>query len=140
MVDALEKVWRALRPRGVLVDVQPDATFEPRVAVCADGRCVPAGRVLRPTDEDIVAAHRAVDAVVARGRFEPIAYRRHDYRLRFESLAATDDERRAHDPVWRLAPGTRARVRELWRAARGRGHIAWTRRFTVAILRKRPSH
>lgn len=138
MVDALEKVWRALRARGVLVDMQPDEAHQPRVAVCADGRCVPAGRISRPPDEDIVAAHRALEAVVSDGLYERVAYRRHLFYVRFDSLAAADDERRSHDPVWRYAPGTRARLEALWREARRRGRIRWTRRFTVAVLRKRP--
>ena len=69
MVDALRAAHRALRPNGILVDLRPDGSRDPRVIV--HGRV--SGHV-RPHEEvaaDDQAADAAVATVVREGSFRP---------------------------------------------------------------------
>lgn len=136
MVDALEAVWRALRPGGIVIDLQPDATYLPTLAVRDRGRHRRVGDILRPQDEDVLAAHAARERIVAAGRFRTIANVRRAYRTSYEHIEAFEADKRSHTPPWRLAPGVRRRLLALWRS-RGRGAaIEVTRRMTLTALRK----
>lgn len=136
MVDALEAVWRVLRPNGLVFDLQPDASHRPAVAVRdARGRRT-VGTIARAPDEDVVAAHAARERLVASGRFRTIAVARRTYRASFDTIAAFEASKRSHTPTWRLAPGTLPRLRAAWRTRRGRAAIESTRRMTIVALRK----
>lgn len=136
MVDALEAVRAALRPGGLLVDLQPDTFYQPTVAVRDDDGRREVGRVHRDLDEDVVAAHAARRRVVSAGRLDEIAFFARAYRTRQSTLAAFDVEKGSHTPPWRLDRGVRPRLLNAWRA-RGEGAvIETTRRLTVAVLRK----
>ena len=137
MVDALEAVRRALRPRGLVFDLQPEATYRPTIAV-RDSRGRRAIGVLdRQPDEDVIAAHEARERVVREGRFVQVASLRRTYTTRFTSLSDFDADRRSHTPVWRLARGVRPRLTQAWRTRRDGAVIETTRRMTIAVLRKR---
>ena len=66
MVDALNAVHKAIRPKGILLDVRPSADLEPRVEV--DGRVV--GRLVPGDLGQDRAADDAVARLTAAGLFE----------------------------------------------------------------------
>ena len=137
MVDALEAVRGALGPRGWVFDLQPEATYQPTIAVRDSRGRRSIGMLDREPDEDVIAAHEARERVVREGRFEQIASLRRVYTTRFTSLSDFDADRRSHTPVWRLARGVRPRLIEAWRTRHDRAVIETTRRMTIAVLRKR---
>lgn len=136
MVDALEGVRGALRPRGLVLDLQPDATYLPKVAVRDRRGRRPIGVMLRQPDEDVIAAHEARERVVREGRFVEIALLRRTYRIDFTRLAAFEADKRSHTPTWRLAPGARSRLIEAWRSRGDGATVETTRRMTIAVLQK----
>src|SRR5688500_20230818 len=69
MVDALEAVRRALRPRGLVFDLQPEATYLPTVAVRDSRGRRSIGVLDREPDEDVIAAREARERVVRESRF-----------------------------------------------------------------------
>jgi len=137
MVDALEAVRKALRPKGLVFDLQPEATYQPTIAVRDSRGRRSIGMLDREPDEDVIAAHEARERVVREGRFEQIASLRRVYTTRFTSLSDFDADRRSHTPVWRLARGVRPRLIDAWRTRHDRAVIETTRRMTIAVLRKR---
>jgi hypothetical protein len=136
MVDALEAVRGALRPRGLVFDLQPDATYQPTVAVRDSRGRRSMGVIAREPDEDVIAANGARKRVVRDGRFAEIALLRRTFRTSFTTLAGFDAERRSHTPTWRLARGMRPRLLEAWRARRDGAVIETTMRVTMAVLQK----
>ena len=136
MVDALEAVRAALRPRGLVFDLQPDATYLPTVAVRDSRGRRSMGVILREPDEDVIAAHEARKRLVREGRFAEIALLRRTFTTSFTTLAAFDADRRSHTPTWRLARGVRPRLLDAWRARRHGAVIETTRRMTMAVLQK----
>ena len=66
MVDALIAVHKAIRPKGILLDVRPSADHEPRVEV--DGRVI--GRLVAGDLGQDRAADDAVARLTAAGRYE----------------------------------------------------------------------
>ncbi|HEV8534947.1 MAG TPA: hypothetical protein VGR87_04400 [Candidatus Limnocylindria bacterium] len=137
MVDALESVRKALRPSGVIFDLQPDAAHQPTVAVRDRSGRHALGPLLRETDEDVLAAHAARDGLVRAGRFSQVAFLRRTYRTSVATLAAFDADRRSHTPTWRLARGVRPRLLEAWRAGGKGAGIETTRRMSIVVLRRR---
>lgn len=137
MVDALEAVRGALRPSGLVFDLQPDATYLPTVAVRDSRGRRPMGVIAREPDEDVIAAHEARKRVVREGRFAEIALLRRTFTTNFTTLAAFEAERRSHTPTWRLARGMRPRLLDAWRARREGAAIETTMRMTIAVLQKR---
>jgi hypothetical protein len=136
MVDALEAVRRALRPRGLVFDLQPEATYLPTVALRDSRGRRSIGVIDREPDEDVIAAREARERAVREGRFVQVASLRRTYITRFTSLSDFDADRRSHTPVWRLARGVRPRLLEAWRTRHDRAVIETTRRMTIAVLRK----
>ena len=136
MVDALEAVRGALRPRGLVFDLQPEATYLPTVAVRDARRRRSIGVLQREPDEDVIAAHEARERVVREGRFVQVAFLRRTYTTRFTSLSDFDADRRSHTPVWRLARGVRPRLLEAWRGRHDGAVIETTRQMTISVLRK----
>jgi hypothetical protein len=136
MVDALEAVRAALRPRGLVFDLQPDATYQPTVAVRDSRGRRSLGVIAREPDEDVIAAHEARKRVVRDGRFTEIALLRRTFRTSFTTLAGFDAERRSHTPTWQLARGMRPRLLEAWHARRDGAVIETTMRVTMAVLQK----
>jgi hypothetical protein len=136
MVDALEAVRAALRPKGLVFDLQPDATYLPTVAVRDSRGRRSMGVIHREPDEDVIAAREARRRVVGDGRFAEIAFLRRTFTTNFTTLAAFDAERRSHTPTWRLARGMRPRLLDAWRARREGAVIETTRRMTMAVLQK----
>ncbi len=67
MVDALRATHRALRPRGVLIDLRPDASRPPRLVAGCRVRGTLAPRSGSRGDD--LAADAAVSAVVEAGLF-----------------------------------------------------------------------
>jgi hypothetical protein len=137
MVDALEAVRGALRPRGLVFDLQPDATFLPTVAVRDSRGRRSMGVIHREPDEDVIAAHEARKRVISEGGFIEIALLRRTFATRFTTLAAFEAERRSHTPTWRLARGMRPRLLDAWRARRDGAVIETTGRMTMLVLQKR---
>jgi hypothetical protein len=137
MVDALEAVRRALRPRGLVFDLQPEAMYLPTVAVRDSRGRRSIGLIDREPDEDVIAAHEARERVVREGRFVRVATLRRMYTTRFRSLSDFDADRRSHTPVWRLARGVRPRLIDAWRTRHDGAVIETTRRMTISVLRKR---
>ena len=136
MVDALEAVRAALRPRGLVFDLQPDATYLPTVAVRDSRGRRSLGVIHREPDEDVIAAHEARQRVVREGGLAEIALLRRTFRTSFTTLAGFDAERRSHTPTWRLAQGMRPRLLAAWRTRRDGAVIETTMRVTMAVLRK----
>jgi hypothetical protein len=136
MVDALEAVRRALRPNGLVFDLQPEATYLPTVAVRDSRGRRSIGVIDREPDEDVIAAREARERVVREGRFVQVASLHRTYTARFTSLSDFDADRRSHTPTWRLARGARPRLLEAWRTRHDRAVIETTRRMTIAVLRK----
>ena len=137
MVDALEAVRRALRPKGLVFDLQPEAAYLPTIAVRDSRGRRTIGVMHREPDEDVIAAREARERVIREGRFLQVASLRRMYTTRFTSLSDFDAERRSHTPVWRLARGVRPRLLEAWRTRRDGAVIETTRRMTISVLRKR---
>lgn len=136
MVDALEAVWRVLRPRGLVFDLQPDASYLPTVSVRDRRARRSVGLILRAPDEDVFAAHAARERIVAEGRFRRIGFVRRTYRTSFESLRAFEADRRSHTPAWRLGPDTRRKLLAAWRTRRDGAAIETTMAMTMVVLRK----
>jgi len=136
MVDALEAVRGALRPRGLVFDLQPDATYLPTVAVRDSRGRRSIGVIHREPDEDVIAAHEARKRVVREGGFAEIAMLRRTFTTSFTTLAAFDAEMRSHTPTWRLARGMRPRLLDAWRTRRDGAVIETTMRMTMAVLQK----
>ncbi len=132
MVLALEKAWRALRPGGHVVDIEPDESRLPRVALYRGRRPVLVGSIERDADEDVMAAQRALDRSLGRGLFTPVAVVDHEYLTRFASVAAFEAEWRCH-PSWHPNRDLRTRLGAAGSAARPPSWIAtvWWLRLTV---------
>jgi len=106
MVDALRAAHRALRPRGVLIDLRPDASRPPRLL--AGGR-VRGTLAPRPgSRDDDLAADAAVSAVVDAGLFQRGRGAGHLWHgTSFASLAELSAYVRSNRRWPALAPGTR---------------------------------
>lgn len=134
MVDALEAVRRRLRRRGLVVDIQPDLTYQPAVSVRAGSRRVFVGAVTRAVDEDILAAHLARDRVVADGRFTLLARGGAAFRTRHD-LRSFEREL-ADNANWSLPRGFRARLTAARRSAGASSMIEVDQRLDYAVLRR----
>lgn len=132
MVLALEKAWRALRPGGHVVDIEPDESRLPRVALYRGRRPVLVRSIERDADEDVMAAQRALDRSLGRGLFTPVAVVDHEYLTRFTSVEAFEAEWGSH-PSWHRNRDLRKRLRAAASAASppSRVAIAWSLRLTV---------
>lgn len=134
MVDALEAVRRRLRRRGIVVDIEPDLTYQPAVSVRAGSRRVFVGSVTRAVDEDILAAHLARDRVVADGRFRLLARGSAVFRTRND--VASFERELADNANWSLPRGFRARLTAARRSAGASSMIEVDKRFDYAVLRR----
>jgi hypothetical protein len=132
MVDALEAVRTRLRPRGVVVDLEPDLTYQPVVYVAGRSHRRRVGAVTRTPDENILAAHVARDRAVAEGRFRLVASGVRSFRA-LHDLASFEREL-ADNENWSLPRGFRARLA----AARGAAgpRIQIEKRFDFVVLRR----
>ncbi len=139
MVLALEKAWRALRPGGHVVDIEPDEARLPRVALYRGRRPVLVGSIERDADEDVMAAQRALDRSLGRGLFTPVAVVDHEYLTRCSSVEAFEAEWLCH-PSWLPNRDLRKRLRAAPFAARPPSQIAiaWSLRLTVLRKSFRP--
>ena len=135
MVDALEAAWGVLRPRGLVVDLQPHASYQPSVAVRDARRRLSLGAIVRDPDEDVLAAHAARDRLVERGRFRLIASGARWYRAGFWSFASFEEEVRDNSN-WHLPRGFRSRLLRAWRERDDEARIEVAKRFSYVILRK----
>lgn len=139
MVDALEKAWGALDTDGALVEVRPDIKFAYRIGLVSHGRRITAGRLVNPVfDQALLAAGAAVNQVLRQGLYTLEGVRRHPYRVRLERL--TDVPRYIQavgEPKPRFVPGTRARLRQLWRGRTTNTRIEVTDGMVISLLRKR---
>lgn len=86
MVDALNAVHRAIRPKGILLDIRPSADLEPRVEV--DGRVV--GRLVPGDLGQDRAADDAVLRLTAAGLYEHRRAGHFWHRFSFATLAEFD--------------------------------------------------
>jgi len=134
MVDALEAVRKRLRRRGVVVDIQPDLTYQPAVSVRAGSRRVFVGVVTRAVDDDILAAHIARDRVLADGRFRLVARSGATFRARHD--VASFEGELADNANWSLPRGFRARLTAVRRSAGASSTIEVEKRFDYAVLRR----
>jgi hypothetical protein len=134
MVDALEAVRKRLRRRGIVVDIQPDLTYQPAVSVRAGSRRVFVGAVTRAVDEDILAAHIARDRVLADGRFRLVARSGATFRARHD--VASFERELADNANWSLPRGFRARLTAVRRSAGASSTIEVEKRFDYAVLRR----
>lgn len=108
MVDALHAAHRALRPKGLLLDIRPDASRLPRVI--SRGRIVGGLVQTEEATLDDDGADRAVARVVKDGLFKPIEDGFLWYRGSFEDLAMIDDCVRTSARYGDYASGTRERL------------------------------
>jgi hypothetical protein len=134
MVDALEAVRKRLRRRGVVVDIQPDLTYQPAVSVRAGSRRVFVGVVTRAVDDDILAAHIARDRVLADGRFRLVA--RSGATFRAPHDLASFERELADNANWSLPRGFRARLSAVRRSAGASSTIEVEKRLDYAVLRR----
>jgi hypothetical protein len=137
MVHALHAAWRVLRAGGLLVDIQPDIADQPRVTVRSGARRIPVGAVRRLPDEDVLAANRAREYVLAEGWFDEVARRRPAFRSRSATLTQFYRSVRENSN-WVVPAATRHRLSAAWR---GHGHdaqIELGRVFSFVVMRKRP--
>ena len=134
MVDALEAIRKRLRRRGVVVDIQPDLTYQPAVFVRAGSRRAFVGAVTRAVDEDILAAHIARDRVLADGRFRLVA--RSSATFRAQHDVASFERELADNANWSLPRGFRARLTAVRRSAGASSTIEVEKRFDYAVLRR----
>jgi hypothetical protein len=134
MVDALEAVRTRLRPRGVVVDLQPDLTYQPAVYVGGRSRRLFVGAVTRTPDENILAAHVARDRAVAQGKFRLVASGGASFQVRHD-LASFEREL-ADNENWSLPRGFRARLAAARRAAGPETTIQIGKRFNFVVLRR----
>jgi len=134
MVDALEAVRKRLRRRGVVVDLQPDLTYQPAVSVRAGSRRLLVGVVTRAVDDDILAAHIARDRVLADGRFRLVA--RSGATFRAQHDVASFERELADNANWSLPRGFRARRTAVRRSAGTSSAIEVEKRFDYTVLRR----
>src|SRR5207245_1898833 len=135
MVDALRAVHRVLRPRGFVVDLQPDPYYQPRLIVVGPRRRADVGTIVRDPDEDVIAAHTARELVLSSGAYRMIAAGKRSFRARFPTLAEFDAELDANTN-WHLPRGLRARLERTWREREDDGAIVLVKRFSFAVLQK----
>jgi len=134
MVDALEAIRKRLRRRGIVVDIEPDLTYQPAVSVRAGSRRVFVGAVTRAVDEDILAAHLARDRLVADGRFRLLAIGGAAFRARHD--VASFERELADNANWSLPRGFRTRLIAARRSAGASSTIEVEKRFDYAVLRR----
>lgn len=89
MVDALNAVHGALRPKGLLLDIRPSGDHEPRVEVA--GRVV--GRLVPGDLGQDRAADDAMARAVAAGRYSPRRGGHFWHRFSFATRAEFDEWR-----------------------------------------------
>lgn len=142
MVHALEVAWRALRADGALVEIRPDIMFAYRIGVVSAGRRITAGRLVNPVfDRSLLAAEAAVTEVLRQGRYTLEGVRRHTYRVRLDRLSQVREYIESlGEPRPSFAPGTRARLRELWRGRQANTGIEVTDGMVISVLRKHAGH
>jgi hypothetical protein len=99
MVHALEQIWKALRPGGLLIDVRPVSARWP-MEILASGRVLRAGRIDdSPSAVDDRAANAAMRASVRRF-FRPVARAAFPFDYVWDSVG-TD---RLRDTNFQVAP------------------------------------
>ena len=125
-----------LRPGGLVVDIQPAAAYEPRLAVAWNGARREIGAFRRTPDADVVAAHRARRDAVAAGWFDVVTQTRRVWRARYRGLAEVRWLLR-QNANWTLDESVQRRLSTALRHAPAGGWIEVTRVFSLAILRRR---
>lgn len=136
MVDALRSAWRALRPRGLVVDLQPAAIYRPRLALVADGWRREVGIIGRSPDEDVVAAHRGRQQAIAEGWFSVVVSTRGESRARYQYRSDLRWLLRVN-ANWHLEPTVRRRLASAWAERPAGTSLEIRRAFSLAVLRKR---
>jgi hypothetical protein len=136
MVDVLRRARDVLRPGGLVVDVQPAAVYEPKLAVARNGARREIGAFRRTPDADVVAAHRARREAVAAGWFDVLTRTRGVWRARYRGLAEVRWLLR-QNANWTLDESVRRRLSTALRRAPAGGSIEVTRVFSLVILQRR---
>ncbi len=131
-MHALERIWTALAPHGVLVDVRPVAARWPLEILCP-GRAVRAGRVDdRPGVADDRAADAAMHAVERRGLFRRIDQVTFPFAYLWDSVDEMSDYIAGNWEGCVILPGRLlARARNLEREARGERRVRITLRMIM---------
>lgn len=137
MVDALRSAWQVLRPRGVVVDLQPADRYRPRLSLVSPrGARLALGAIARETHPGIAAAHRARRRAVSDGTFTRVvslhAVERHRYDGPRELRALLE----ANDN-WHLQPALRRRLDDAWSKRAPKSFLEVRQSFSLAVLRKR---
>lgn len=136
MVDALQSAWRVLRPRGLVVDFQPAAVYQPRLALVADGVRREVGPLVRVPDEDVVAAHRARQKAISEGLFASVVSTHGAVRTRYRGPTELRWLLR-QNTNWVMDGALERRLAAMW-ARRPKGAMLEVRRtYSLAVLRKR---
>jgi hypothetical protein len=132
MVHALERIWEALRPGGLLVDVRPVAARWP-LEILADGQGIRAGRVDdSPNVADDHAADTAIRTAVRRRFFRPIARATFPFDYVWDSVAEMSEYVTAN---WEgcavLQPDLLERAYRLERGSHGEKRVRITMRMIL---------
>jgi hypothetical protein len=136
MVDALHSAWKVLRPRGLVVDLQPAVDYTPLVAIVSGAHRKRLGQITRRRDEGVDAAHRARHRAVADSAFSLVVSAHGAHRTLYRSLAdlrwllRQNENWRIPAPLWR-------RIAAAWKRRPEGAEIEVRRAFSLAVLRKR---
>ena len=131
-MHALERIWTALAPNGMLVDVRPVAARWP-LEIVGSGRVARAGRVDdSPNTVDDRAADAAMHAVERGGLFRRIDQATFPFSYLWDSVEEMTVYVAANMEDWVILPDRLlARARELEREARGERRVRITLRMIM---------
>ena len=86
MVDALQEIWRVLRPLGILIDLRPRAAKLP-LDILYYGDLIPTGWIDDSRDEvDDIGADEALMTVTGQGYFSLEQYTTFPYLMYWDTL------------------------------------------------------
>ncbi len=132
MVHALEQIWEALAPDGVLIDLRPVAARWP-LDILAERRVLRAGRVDdSPNAPDDRAADAAIRAAVRRGLFRRVAQATFPFDYVWDSVTEMTEHVTTnwHDCAV-LKPGLLKRAQRLEGEVPGETHVRITLRMIL---------
>jgi len=137
MVHALEQIWEALRPGGLLIDVRPVSARWP-LEILAPSRVIRAGRIDdSPNAVDDHAADAAIRTAVRRRFFRPTARATFPFDYIWDSVAEMSEYVTAN---WEgcavLRSGLLARAYSQERGTHGEKHVRITMRMILRTYLK----
>jgi len=136
MVHALERARQHLRPKGMLVLIQPHQLKRPFIAITGTRKRQPIAGLVNPVFQPLInSAMAAIQSVVDQDRFELIGTSHHQFRVHLASLAALRRYLQLGGRPPRFPAGGRERLEAMWRRRREGARIEVTEFLTIITLR-----